>query len=300
MMTSHGSGDSASREQSVRVALLTGAVDTFITLAAFLAARSSVILADFFKTLLEFAAVALAWYTVRRMRRGADHQYQYGVGKMEHLASLCVGALMIACLGIIVFSAIKNMLHPGHIGGAGVWISVGAQTVYAIVNGVLYVRTRRAAEASPLMASQARLLLSRGVANVFILLALTLSLALHNYTWSLYIDPLASLVIATFILLSAIGIFSSSTGDLLDRAVEEESQLIILRELVRFFNDYENIHGIRTRRAGGQVFIDLFLEFAPDKTVAEVQSVIDRLTECLEKAIPGSHIAVALTTKHVN
>ncbi len=290
------------RESQVKTALITGALDTAVTLAALLAARSSVILADFMKTALEFAAVWLAWYTVRRVRRGADHQYQYGVGKLEHLSSLGVGVLMMTCLLIIVGNAIRNLLHPSHIGGAGVWISLVAQAVYGVINGTLYFRTNRVArtESSPLMASQARLLLSRAVANLFILMALVLSMALRGKGWALYIDPLASLVIAVFILLSALGIFSSSVQDLLDRALEEESQIIILRELVRFVDDYEQVHGIRTRRSGSQVFIEIFLEFSPLKTVAEIQPVVDQLSGRIEQAIAGSRVAVALTTRKVN
>jgi ferrous-iron efflux pump FieF len=290
------------RESSAKAALISGAIDTAVTLAAFMAARSSVILADFLKTILEFAAVWLAWYTVQRVRRGADHEFQYGVGKLEHLSSLFVGVLMITCLVIIVVNATRNVLHPSHIGGLGVWISIAAQSVFAVINGRLYWRTDRVAkaESSPVMASQARLLLSRFVANAFILIALVLSMAFQSYPWAVYIDPLASLVIAAFIFFSASGLFASSINDLLDRALEEKSQIIILRELVRFFADYEQIHGIRTRRSGSQVFIEVFLEFAPEKTVAQVQPVMDNLSECLEKSIPGSRVAVVMTTKKVN
>ncbi len=298
----HVHNPAGSKDDQVRAALVAGAVDTAVTLAAFMASRSSVILADFLKTVLEFAAVGLAWYTLRRVRRGGGHQYQYGVGKMEQLSSLAIGALMIVCLAIIVFSAIRSLLHPSHIAGAGVWISVAAQAVFGVVNGRLCWTTFRAAKAgaSPLMQSQARLLLSRTIANVFILIALGLSLALHGVPWASYIDPLASLVIAISILLSALGIFSASVYDLLDGALEEESQIVILRELVRFHDDFEQLHGIRTRRSGSQVFIEIFLEFAPDKSVGAVQQIIDQLAARIEDAIPGSRAAVALTTHKVN
>ena len=286
----------------MRAALWLGALDTAVTLAALLASRSSVILADFFKTLLEFAAVALAFYTVRRVRRGADERYHYGVGKLEHLSSLGIGLLMVVCLAVISANAIRNLLHPSHIEGVGVWISLATQAVYAAINGTLFFRTRRIArtEASPLMASQARLLLSRAVGNGFILAALAGSLLFRGQPWALFIDPVASLVIAGFILLSAIGIFQSSTQDLLDRALEEESQLVIMRELVRFFDDYEQVHGIRTRRAGSQVFIELFMEFDPAKRMAEVQETIDRLSARIETAIPGSQVSVSPTTRRIN
>ena len=48
------------KDSSTRTAVIAGAVDTLITLAALLAAQSSVLLADFLKTGLEFIAVLLA------------------------------------------------------------------------------------------------------------------------------------------------------------------------------------------------------------------------------------------------
>jgi len=48
------------KDSSTRTAVIAGAVDTLITLAALLAAQSSVLLADFLKTGLELIAVLLA------------------------------------------------------------------------------------------------------------------------------------------------------------------------------------------------------------------------------------------------
>lgn len=95
-----------------------------------------------------------------------------------------------------------------------------------------------------------QLFFTRAFGNVFILLALGLSLLLSGFSWSVYIDPAASLVIAASILISAIGVLSSSFYDLLDRTLEEADQIVILRELAQRFHDYEALHGIRSRRAG--------------------------------------------------
>ncbi len=291
----------ASRSAAARHAVVAGLVDTLVTLAALLAARSSVILADFFKTALELVAVLLAWLVIRRIQRGADDRFQYGVGKLENLASLFVGAIMIASLVIILGNALHNIRHPSHIAGAGVWISLAAQLAYLIINGALCGKARQlsAQNPSPIMASQMRLFASKAFANLFILASLALSLAFHAHSWAMYIDPVAAMGVALFILLAATGIFSSSFYDLLDRALDEELQIVILRELARHFDAYEAFHGVRSRRSGSHVFIELFLEFHADKTMGEVQPVIDRLRRDIESQIPNSRVTVGLTTEPV-
>jgi divalent metal cation (Fe/Co/Zn/Cd) transporter len=124
-------------------------------------------------------------------------------------------------------------------------------------------------------------------------------MALSGHGWSEYIDPAASMVIALSILSATLGIFSSSLYDLLDRTLEEERQIVILAELARHFNDYEELHGIRSRRSGAQVYVEIFLEFDPEKRIGEVQRVIDTLRRDIEAQLQGSSVTIALTTEQV-
>jgi ferrous-iron efflux pump FieF len=286
----------SSSDASTRAAVVAGGVDLLITLGALLAARSTVILADFFKTLLEFIAVLLAWLTIRRIRRGAGHEFDYGIGKLENLSSLIVALLMVVCLLVIVTGAIRSILHPAHIAGIGVWISLGSQVVYGIINTRLCRQSRRLARErnSPLLDSQAGLFSTKAIGNGFILLSLALSSLLGGFRWALYIDPLASLIIAGSILFAAMGILKNSTLDLLDRTVEEGHQIAILRALARHFECYEDLRDIRSRRSGSQVFVEIILGFAPAQTAAEVERVARELKTELEKEIPGSRVTIGL------
>lgn len=291
-----GSASGGDKEAATRSAAIAAAVDTVFTLAAFMAASSAVILADFLKTLLEFIAVLLAWYALRRIRRGGGHQFDYGVGKLENLSSIVVGILMFGCLSIIAFTAVRNLLHPSHVSGIGVWIGLANQLIYVFVNTRLSLNARRMAreQNSPLMASQAGLFFTKALANGFILLSLGLSLLLKNFDWALYIDPIASLVIAGSILLAALGIFKNSTLDLLDRTLEENSQLAILRALARHFDHYDDVHEIRSRRSGSHVFIEIILAFPPTQSAADVQTSARLLKTELEKEIPGSRVTIGV------
>lgn len=302
-MTMHGhTAGGASKESAIRTAMLTGLLDTSICLVAMLAARSTLLMADFLKTFLEFIAVGLSWMAMRRIARGSAQQFDYGLGKMENLVSLLVGVLMASSLVIIIGNSVRNLMHPSHVAGIGMWIGWSDQVVYMAINGVLCLRSYRAAqrEASPLLQSQARLLLARTIGNVFIFLSLTLSMTLQRYAWSQYIDPIASLVVAASILMAAMGIFSTSVSDLLDRTLEESDQFVILRELTRHFDDYEFLHGIRSRRSGSNVFIEILLEFDAEKKVGEVQAVVDHLRRSIEEKVQNSRVTIGLSTGPVS
>ncbi len=289
-----------SKEGAARAAVIAGAVDTLITLGALLASHSAVVLADFFKTLIEFSAVLLAWIALRRISRGGAHAYDYGIGKLENLSSLFISLLMLTCLAVVAINAVYNLLHPSHIAGVGVWISLVSQVVYAGINGAIGWRCRCAArnEASPVMASQANLFMTKTVGNVFILLSLILSLSLGGrFQWALYIDPVASMIMAISILVAASGIFSNSCRQLLDRTLEESQQILILRVLAQYFDEYENLHGIRSRHSGSHVFIEILLEFAPDRKVGEIQAVLERMQHDIEERIRNSRVTIGLATR---
>lgn len=290
-----------SSERTALFGVFAGLADTLITVGAMIAASSSVLLADSLKTLLEFLAVLFSYLALRRIRRGGGNVYEYGLDKLENLSSLFIALLMFGCLAVIVINAIMNMLHPAHITGAGIYVSMVAQVVYAVINGFLFAKNNRQArqENSPVFQSQARLFLTKTIANVMILISLSASMLLAGYAWSAgwsqYIDPVASLLIAASILVPAVGVFSSSAYDLLDRTAEESHKIIILRELSPFLATCMGVQDIRTRRAGKITFVELVLEFDCDQTISEVMPTVEQLRINIEKSVPSSRVTIALS-----
>jgi ferrous-iron efflux pump FieF len=295
-MHSAPAGNGGDSGAAMRTAVIAGGIDLLVTLSALLAAQSAVILADFCKTLLEFIAVVVAWITLRSIQRGAHHEFDYGVGKLENLSSLLVGLLMCLCLGVIMANAVLVLLQPTHISGAGVWLCLAAQAVYGVVNSRLTLQSRRLArqENSPLHEAQAGLFFTKAVGNGFIFLSLGLSKLLAAHSWSVYIDPVSSVVIAASILLAALGIFRNSTLDLMDRTLEEKHQIAILRSLANHFDRYADLREIRSRRSGRQVFVEIVLGFNPQDTAGKAEVAACELKAELEREIPGSRVTIAI------
>ncbi len=84
--------------------------------------------------------------------------------------------------------------------------------------------------------------------------------------------------------------------DLLDKTLDEELQIVIVRELAAFFDEYHALHGVRSRRSGSNVYIEILLEFEGGKQMHEVQKTIDRIKISLEQKIPKSSVSIVPTS----
>ena len=136
------------------------------------------------------------------------------------------------------------------------------------------------------------------VSTLCVFLTLGLSLVFRDYSWAVYIDPVGSIAVLGFLVFLVYGVISMSVYDLLDGTLDESLQLVILRELATRFEEYVAIHGVRSRRSGGDVYVQILLEFDGDRKMAEVQKAIDEMKFALEKKIPGSQVLIAPTMRY--
>ena len=69
-------------------------------------------------------------------------------------------------------------------------------------------------------------------------------------------------------------------------------QLIIVRALADHFDDYSQIIRVKSRSSGGLIFVEITLEFDGHKTIAEIQSIINKIQASLESKIKDSRVTI--------
>jgi cation diffusion facilitator family transporter len=287
------------KERFVRVNFLTSSVSFALKLTASLISNSLTIFTDLLRNLGETFACGMTWLMIRRISKGKALAYEYGYGKLENFSSLIVGGVMIVSLVVALSGAIDRFRHP--IVARQVELGFFVAIYATGANTIRWLRTYRVArhDRSPVMESQWHLFRTKTVANVCVVAALGLTLAMEDHPWSMYIDPIASLVLCGFLVNSIYNVVSKNAADLLDRALDESLQLVILRELTAYYDEYVAFHGVRSRRSGANIYIEIFLEFDPDRTMGDVQKSIDAMRAGLEQKIPGSHVVIAPSTSRV-
>ncbi len=214
------------------------------------------------------------------------------------MSSFVVAGIMVVSMIIIFYQIIDRFQHPVMLRETGLGIGILFSGLAAMFNGWLWWQSYKTAkrESSQVLESLWRLYQVKTISTICVVSSLGLSLAFKNYSWSIYIDPVGSIVLLGFLAFSTYSVISSSVFDLLDRTLSDSLQLIVLQSLARHFESYDAIHGVRSRRSGNNIYIELYLEFDPNRRMAEVQKDIDEMKAELENRIPGSQIAIVPTT----
>jgi len=291
-------GGLARKQQTVLVSLIIDFVLWIPDIVAAILSGSIVLFADAIKCANEILATFFAYLTIRKMAKGGAGTYDYGMGKMETVTSIVTGGVMFISLALVFCVAIYRIAVPAELVHEGAYLGVILMIIGVCMNSWLWRKNYRLfkKEPSPIIDSQWRLFRTKAFSDFSVLASLIASLALSHYAWSLYIDPVASFIIAGFLFFSGYRVIMSSLPDLLDKTLDEELQLVIVRELAVFFNDYTALHGVRSRRSGSNVYIELQLEFDGEKKMADVQDTINRIKASLESNIPHSTVSVVPTS----
>lgn len=299
----NGSGASlAEKERAVLISLIIDFVLWIPDVVAAILSMSIVLFADAVKCLNEILATFFSYLTLRKMAKGGAGTYDYGMGKFETMTSVVTGGVMFVSLLLVFFVAMYRIIHPESIVHEGAYLGMILMVIGVCMNTYLWKKNEHVflREPSPIMDSQWRLFRTKAISDFSVLLSLIFSLSFSQFAWSYYIDPVASFFIAGVLFLSGWRVITSSVPDLLDRTLDEELQMVIVQHLAVFFNDYAALHGVRSRRSGSNIYIEIFLEFEGDRNMREVQATIDRIKTALETQIPKSTVSIVPTTRDMS
>ncbi len=237
----------------------------------------------------------ISYVSVKLISRGESGSFNYGYGKIESISSVLKASALLISFAILVYTAVARLSAPVPVNVAGSIVAIaflGFVTCGGIYRWIRINRFIARGDRSPVLWSQSKATVSSIIVNAGSMFAVLLSLVLMNYSWAVYIDPAFSILLSAYILITAYTILSGSMGDLLDKTIDESMQLLIVRALAEFFDEYTQILGVRSRRSGGMIFIEIQLEFEADRPIGDVQRVVDRMQRRLEESIKDSKITI--------
>ena len=292
---------SKAKEKSILLGLLLGIFGLITGVIAAVIANSLTLESEILKNIGLVTAVLLSYLSIRKVNRGRTEGYNYGYGKLESFSGLIVAVVLVISLIIVIGHTVERFQHPEELRAGGLDLAIIFSAIALLTSAWLWRHDYHLSkeEYSPVLESLWRMYRFKTIASVLVIISLALSAIFNDQPWASYVDPIGSVIIGLFIVQSIYNISTMSVYDLLDRALEESLQIVILRELAHYFEEYEAIHGIRSRRSGANVYVEIFLEFDGDRKMSEVQKVIDSIKTGLESKINGSEIVVSPATSAV-
>lgn len=201
--------DLPAAEREKERTILTGLVIGVATLVPFIyitiVSGSVMLQAEAFRSGNETFAIFLSWLALKLIQRNPGRFL-----RLEQQMASVVGIVMMLSAAIIIFNTLQRFESPKIINITGGLLGIAATIFSASVNGWLWHKNLRVANqtASLIMAAQWQLFRSKFLINLSVLTTLILSLAFRNHAFVKRLDPVISLLLALFIILSAYKLFT--------------------------------------------------------------------------------------------
>lgn len=225
---------------------------------------------------------------LRRAAAPPDAEHAYGHGKFESIAALGQGLFLAGAAVGLVMAGVRRLTsdevpREGTIGMLVLALSIA-------VSWGIARHLRRAAEAAGSPALRADSL--HYASDLWVNGAALVALGVIRLTGWAPADPLVAIGVAVYVFRTAAGLILDALGDLSDRGLPEEDRRRIQQVVAGFQPRVTGMHDLRTRRSGGQSFIELHLEIPRETTFEGAHQVMVEVLRAIEGEIPRSKVFV--------
>jgi cation diffusion facilitator family transporter len=249
---------------------------------------SIAVLSDGIDSAQDAIASTFAFLSIRLGARPADEEHPYGHGKAESIAAAGQALLIAGGAAYIIAQAIHRM--TGH---HSIETTPGliALAVTAGVNVCVVLYVGRAAKITGSMALRAD---TRHLwTNVAQAAAVFTALALVAITDNSIFDPIMALALAVYLLWTAVNVFMEALTEIMDvRLPKHEEQLI--EECLQRNPSVRSHHGLRTRKAGRERYVDIHVTVDAQQTVEAAHTICDELSSAIGACLPGAVVTIHL------
>jgi ferrous-iron efflux pump FieF len=239
-------------------------------------------------SLIDLFVSGANFLVLRRSALPPDADHAYGHGKFENLAALGQGLFLVAAAAGLVWSGVRRLIEGGAPRETGWGIAVLAVSL-AVSLGVARILAR-AAERSGSPALKADSL--HYASDLWVNGAALAALLAVRWTGWWRADPLVALAVAAYVFRVGSALALEAMGDLSDRGLPEQDLLRIRAVVASFAPRAVGLHDLKTRRSGGQRFIELHLEIPRATSFEDAHALTVEVLRAVERELPRSKVFV--------
>ncbi|MDE5919299.1 MAG: cation diffusion facilitator family transporter, partial [Duncaniella sp.] len=258
--------------------------------------HSDALVADGVHSLSDFATDLIVLLFVSIAYKSADSGHPYGHGKFETFAALIIGVILLGVAIGIGNSGLRSVIASAH--GEmpprpDLW-TLAVAVISILAKELLFRYTIRASRTigSQSLRANAYHHRSDAVSSIATLAGISAAYFLGD-SWRI-LDPIASMLIAVFIAVSAIQICLPAINELLEKSLSP-SRIDKVESIIEGVAGVKAFHRLRTRRNGHSVIIDVHIKVDPDITVSAGHDI----ASAVEKALHEEFDNDIITNIHV-
>ena len=280
--------------ETVKVTLVGSVVDLTLGVLKIVfgySAQSQALIVDGFHSLSDLATDAMVIFAAKHSHREADEEHPYGHGRIETLATVGLGLALIA-VGIgFSIDAIRRLFHPElllipHV--AAIYIAVLSIISKEVIYHYSMVIARK--YRSEMLRANAWHSRTDAISSAIVVIGVAGAMAGLNY-----LDAIAAIGVAVMIAKIGWDLGWQSLRELIDTGLEAE-RVELIKQTIMGTNGVEALHLLRSRRLGGEAYIDVHIQVPPRLSVSEGHQI----SETVRHKLIGTIDEVKDVTVHID
>jgi len=296
-MSVNNTGEAFKSQQKVAFLSLLSELPNVIAQLVFMILSGSLMIAlDAVDSLCNFIQAGLSFLLSKKLQGDDSFKYDYGMGKIEAFGSFISAAFLYVGVTAVFAASVYSIIFPSAPQGM-LFLAIFLKIINVAVDVFLLrkqIKTVKGVSGS-FIASNTVLLKKNLIFDSVALFVIAISFLLRNIPAISYFEPVACIVCAVIIAAQNSKIISGAASDLLDKTLDEETQLKILKCVSKIWKDIAEFNGVRTRRSGHIIYIDLMVSFEGGSSYSEIRGAYETFDTAVKEILPDSVSAIVIT-----
>ncbi|SEN41392.1 cation diffusion facilitator family transporter [Nitrosomonas marina] len=243
-------------------------------------ANSQALIADGIHSFSDVFTDFFVLYAAKHAHKAADEKHPYGHGRIETLATVALGIVLITVACGVAYDSIHRLSESENLPVPGV-LALAVAILSIISKEWIYrytVAAARRLRSDMLMANAWH---SRSDAISSIVVMLGIAGAMYGQP---YLDAVAAVAVAVMIAKIGFDLVRSSSLELIDTALDRE-EVNAIRKHIFDVKGVRSMHMLRSRKSAGDAIIDVHIQVDPLLSVSEGHQIGDTVRRRLLDAI---------------
>ena len=272
------------QQQNLSIAQLLAELPSFVAvLVSALLSRNLLVYIDLLDSSMYLISLVLIVILSKKLTKDLRYEYNYGVGKIEAIASLLCDGMGFFGLLITLGFSVQAIIFPEQPSDFVIAV-VGLKIINVAFDTAFFVKQHKITKIhnSTISKSNYAEALSALLFDSVALVSLFVMWLLRANLIGGYIAPIVSIFVAIYLMIGYVKRIRQALTELTDKTLPEEDQMKILNILTRYYDSYSQFYSINSHKSGEVTRIDIHLSFEQDTTFEEILTLKKQMQEELD------------------
>ncbi|HJJ35777.1 MAG TPA: cation diffusion facilitator family transporter [Methanocorpusculum sp.] len=240
---------------------------------------------------MDFVAASIAFFSVRKSSQPPDKDHAFGHGKYEDASGLIEALLILAAAAIIIWEAVSRFIR----GDAAIdfdylYLGIIVMGISTIMNFFVSQHLIKVAKSTDSIALESDAWHLR--TDVLSSAGVLVGTIIIYFTHIVWIDLAIAIVIGIILLRKSFVLIKKSFSDLMDSSLTDDEIGKITEIIERHESGYTNYHGLKTRKAGSDKFVEFHLMMPHTYSLVTAHALVSHIETEIKSEIPRTTIIV--------